>query len=432
MKKSEFYLVLDSGAGTFTTHTEIDKEKHAAKRRVLSHAFSDSALRSAESFILENIVKWCNKIGPTEDREWSEKRNIGDWSNWLGYDIMGELAFGQQFDCLNSEQYRHLPTALTEGAKFQYWFSYVPFVWILRPFLTSEPFLWLFGKKARENAEFVQHACEQMQKRIQSEEKAKEEGRKLRKDFVHYLLESRDPKTGLGYTKAELEADSILLIAAGSDTVSTIIAAACFYLLRNPRTLEKATAEVRRIFSDASEIRSGPQLNSCVYLQAVLEESLRCASPVPSSLPREVMRGGMIIDGHHIPAGVDVGVPSYVIHHNDNYFPRSWEFQPERWIASAESGVSEASVKLAHRASCPFSVGSRGCIGRSVAYLEIKLTMAHILFRFDIREAAGTKRGGGSPDLEKGRHRVDEYQIVDCFGAARDGPMVEFRDARRK
>jgi hypothetical protein len=121
VKKSGFYLVLDSGAGTFTTHTEIDKEKHAAKRRVLSHAFSDSALRSAESFILENIVKWCSKIGPAEGQEWSEKRNVGNWSNWLGYDIMGELAFGQKFDCLNSEEYRHLPTALTEGAKFQYW-----------------------------------------------------------------------------------------------------------------------------------------------------------------------------------------------------------------------------------------------------------------------------------------------------------------------
>lgn len=80
------------------------------------------------------------------------------------------------------------------------------------------------------------------------------------------------------------------------------------------------------------------------------------------------------------------------------------------------------------RAFEPFSIGSRQCIGKNFAYLQLKLTMAHMLFRFDIRECP-TKMGlgGGKKGLGVGRERVDEFQMWDALGFERDGPMVEFR-----
>jgi hypothetical protein len=136
VRKSQFYTILDSGSGGSTTHTEIDKEKHAARRRILSHAFSDSALREAETFVLANARKFVNLIGidGTENQEkaqlstkvvptWTSPRDMSKWWEWCAYDIMGNLVFGKSYNCLESDRFRRMPTLMTEGTKFGYWVS---------------------------------------------------------------------------------------------------------------------------------------------------------------------------------------------------------------------------------------------------------------------------------------------------------------------
>ena len=304
--------------------------------------------------------------------------------------------------------------------------AYMPGIWMLRPFLTSTLVQWLGGPTAEANAATIEYATQQFRLRAQAEEAAE---KPLRKDFMHYLLNGDDSKRGATHTKAEREADSLLLIGAGADTVSTTLAAAFFYLVRNTTSLQKAVAEVRTTFADTSQIRSGPKLDGCAFLQACIEETLRMAPPVASLLPREVLPGGMEIDGQRIPAGTVVGVSAYVIHHDPDRYPDPWSFRPERWIPEPQSGVTPESVEGAHRAFCPFSAGSRGCIGKGIAYLELKIALAHILFRYNVREVAGDGLGGGHVDLGKGRHRGDEYQLFDCFGADRNGPIVIFEKA---
>ena len=47
------------------------------------------------------------------------------WGNWLAYDILGDLAFGKCFNCLEKDEHRHLPRSLTDSAKFTNWVSYI-------------------------------------------------------------------------------------------------------------------------------------------------------------------------------------------------------------------------------------------------------------------------------------------------------------------
>lgn len=134
----------------------------------------------------------------------------------------------------------------------------------------------------------------------------------------------------------------------------------------------------------------------------------------------------MTIDGDHLPADTVVGVPMYAIHHNPAYFPDPFKFRPERWIESPDSPTE--AIALARRAFNPFSIGTRQCIGRNLAYLQLKLTLAHLLFKFDLREAKDEMgRGGGRNGLGMGREREDEFQLWDALGFGRDGPMVEFK-----
>lgn len=215
------------------------------------------------------------------------------------------------------------------------------------------------------------------------------------------------------------------------------MSATLFYLVRNQHALERAVDEVRSRFADVEDIVQGATLNSCTYLRACIDEAMRMSPSVGGILPREVLPGGITIDGQKLPAGVVVGTPHYAIHHNEAYYPSPFRYVPERWIAGARSpldglAVDMASVARAQSAFCPFSIGPRGCIGKGLAYAEMTTTLARTIFLYDMRRAPGVvDPGEGRKDLEWGRHREDEFQLVDTFTSAKKGPMVEFRRARK-
>ncbi len=222
------------------------------------------------------------------------------------------------------------------------------------------------------------------------------------------------------------------------------MAATLFYLVRQPAALEKATAEVRAKFSSVEDIHHGAQLTSCGYLRACIDEAMRLSPSVGGLLPREVLPGGMVVDGEQLPAGTVIGTPHYAIHHNPAYFPEPFAYIPERWIAGATipplpalSGplggkagvVSEDDVARAQSAFCPFSIGPRGCIGKGLAYVEMATTLARVLYLYDVRRAVGVRDPSeGHESLDFGRHRSSEFQLIDTFTSLKNGPVVEFRE----
>jgi cytochrome P450 len=213
------------------------------------------------------------------------------------------------------------------------------------------------------------------------------------------------------------------------------MAATIFYLVRSPASLQKATEEVRARFSDVEEIHQSPALNSCTYLRACIDEAMRMSPSVGGIPPREVLPGGITVDGEFIPEGTVIGTPHYTIHHNPAYYPEPFTYTPERWIAGSHknstgygaSTVSEDEVATAQSAFCSFSIGPRGCIGKGLAYIELSTTLARMLYLYDLRKSAGYDPAEGNESLEWGRHRPGEYQLIDQFTSLKDGPMVEFR-----
>ena len=73
------------------------------------------------------------------------------------------------------------------------------------------------------------------------------------------------------------------------------LSAILFYLLKNPDTLTRLEKEIRDTFSRAEDIRMGPQMQSCTWLRACIDEGMRMTPAVAGLLPREVLRGGLII-----------------------------------------------------------------------------------------------------------------------------------------
>lgn len=149
---------------------------------------------------------------------------------------------------------------------------------------------------------------------------------------------------------------------------------------------------------------------------------------VPGAMWREIESGGLYVDGEHIPEGYDIGTCIYAVHHNEAYFPDSYDFSPERWL----SGGPRAESQTAPNAFQAFSIGPRSCIGRSFALTEISITLARVMWIMDFRitERIKEDRGEGKPGRTDGRHRVNEYQIYSHLTSWSEGPMLEFRERK--
>lgn len=195
-----------------------------------------------------------------------------------------------------------------------------------------------------------------------------------------------------------------------------VLSAALFYLLANPSTLVALTREIRSSFDSQADIAM-PKLGSLQYLSAVIDETMRMTPPLPSALPRVVLKGGEIIDGLFISSGVDVGVAAYAIHHNDNYFPNSFKFLPGRWLAQDRVDEAKPDNKKAY---VPFSIGPFNCVGRPVAYLACKLVLAKLLFIYDVKN-------GGLQGADEQEGSPGEYAMTDFLVGYRSGPLVQFR-----
>lgn len=266
-----------------------------------------------------------------------------------------------------------------------------------------------------------------MQKEL--EEKPKPES-EVRKDFFHWLFNAKDPVTGTGYSLPELYAECELLTIAGSDTTAIVISAAYFYVSPNPSVQNKLAQEIWSTFNSYDEIKAGPQLLSCKYLTAFLHEAMRMSPPVPAEPSREVLEDGTTIDGHYFPPGSLVSTAFWAMHYNENYYPSPLRFCPERWIVG-EAGSTVESVALAESAFCAFSSGSRGCVGKNMAWLEMRIVIAKTLWMYEIKQDPVNSLGGGRADGRPGRREEGQYQTYEMFVSNRKGPMVQLKERSR-
>lgn len=102
-----------------STHSVANRELHASKRRLLAHAFSDSALKGQEPYIVDTVRKWLDTIGDLNvyragAKEWSRPKDMGVWSSNLTLDALGELCFGKSFQAI--EKGSHWASQLLMGS----------------------------------------------------------------------------------------------------------------------------------------------------------------------------------------------------------------------------------------------------------------------------------------------------------------------------
>ena len=183
----------------------------------------------------------------------------------------------------------------------------------------------------------------------------------------------------------ELADDAYSILAAAADTAGNTMTIIAFNVMSNPKIYENLRKELFQTYPDADAKLEFQKLEKLPYLTAVIKEGLRLAFGVAGRLPRLVPEPGATFNGYFVPAGMIVSMSAWTQHHDEDLFPNSDKFDPNRWLNRADAMRLDKNLFA-------FGKGNRGCIGMPLAYCELYLVIGTFFHRFkDLKPYLTTK-----------------------------------------
>ncbi|KAI3544290.1 RadP cytochrome P450 epoxidase [Colletotrichum filicis] len=372
-------------------------EDHTRQRRIFTHAFSNTALKAQESLLVDYADQMVEAMGSLAQRERQRQRahdgegedeafgsvNIVDLYNFATFDIMADLTFGEPLLLLKRGDYTPWVRNVFAGLKFVIYglvFLEIPVLGPLVQAVTSAP----LKKKAQEHTDFAGQLVDRRLGERQAHPKP---------DIWSFVLKHNDGDSSdgdrtkgmeKGLSNKEMHANAAMFMVAGTETSGTVLSGTTYYLLRNPRVYDILTREIRAAFARTEDI-CVDGLVRLEYLTAVLMEGLRMYNPGGAGMPRIVPRGGAEVCGEYIPEGTLVSVNPYSAFTNPENWARPNAFVPERWI-HMDAPEWKGDKRDVHE---PFSYGPRNCLGKNLAWLELRLLLAKTLWHYDLALCPG-------------------------------------------
>lgn len=217
--------------------------------------------------------------------------NIVPWFNFTTFDIFGDLGFAESFDCLQNARFHPwiaLLFSTVRAASFVISARFYPLIEFLLMKCIPKSL-----QKVQVN--HFQQIVDKVQRRLNWEVE--------RADLMSYVIKHNDEGEGQGMSLGEIQATFMVLTTAGSETTATVLSGTINNLIAKPNMLLQLTQEVRSNFAKEGDMTLDA-LADLPYLNAVINEGLRCCPPIPVMLPRVVPEGGDTVCGMWMPGGV--------------------------------------------------------------------------------------------------------------------------------
>ncbi|PVH77181.1 cytochrome P450 [Cadophora sp. DSE1049] len=358
-------------------------EGHARQRRIFSHAFSDRALKLQEPIFREYVDLLCANVHrDIKENNGVATANVVDLFNFTAFDIMSDLTFGKSLDQVENSAYHPWVLVMFASIKLGVLLRFIRFI----PFMPDKVM-----KQREIHKDFSKNRVE---KRLANPNP--------RPDIWGLTMSNEE---GRGLSKPEMYGNCRVFMSAGTETTATLLSGLTYYLLQNPAKMSKLVHEIRSEFKTKEEITI-EKLPSLRYLFACLEEGLRMYPPVANGLSRTTGLSSVTIDGHVVPPNTTVSAANYPTFRNPKNFKRPNEFIPERWMPGNKDFESDRKSSFQ-----PWSMGPRNCLGKNLAYHEMRIILATLLWHFDLKLC---EESNGWPDKQKNYIVLWEKQPLMC------------------
>lgn len=376
-ERTDFYRMFDV-YGRQNLFTFAGAKKHGERKKVLAHAYAKSVVLAdgsvAKPLIENNVRRFLELI----EREKEATSEIFDSLHWFSLDSITGFLYGDQHGGTRALRGDRADRAMLDDIRDPArrkltWFafhlkSYTK--WLYSQTGLLEKAINVLGllpmSKPTTYTAIRAHALKSC---VASEADTNETN--VTVDNASFIMSKL-----WAYSKSEKEprmdrldiaseaADHFL---AGIDTTSDTLMFAIWALSlpENRHCQERLIAEIDsmspKLFNQGtkapgSAVAAAEVADRLPYLNAVIKETLRLFAPIPGSEPRS-MPVDTTIDGYRIPAGTVVSMSPYTLRRNEDVFPQTLEFRPERWLGELGDLVEMKKHFWA------FSSGGRMCIG---------------------------------------------------------------------
>ncbi|KAJ8313006.1 hypothetical protein KUTeg_010379 [Tegillarca granosa] len=218
-------------------------------------------------------------------------------------------------------------------------------------------------------------------------------------DFLDILLTAKDGE-GQGLTDEEIRNEVDTFMFAGHDTTSSLISWSIYALGQFQEYQEKVYQEVKSVLGTRKEVE-WEDIPKFKYLTCFMKEVMRLYTTGPTI--NRCLTKTYNINGVEVPAGTQVDISIYHIHHHPDVWSDPWEFKPERF-------ETDDFMKRDPYSYVPFSAGPRNCIGQNFASNEEKVLIARVVNRFKVL-----------PDLE---HKPEP--LLEVVYRSKNGIYIKF------
>lgn len=161
---------------------------------------------------------------------------------------------------------------------------------------------------------------------------------------------------------------------AGLDTVANTTAAITYTVLKYPEVKRRVLEEVDALFADG-EITEEHLLQRIPALQGAIMETMRLY-PIAVAQMRTANKD-FVFAGHQIREGQMLYVGTSVPHFMEECYPDPFKFDIDRY-------TKERAEHMKPGAYSPYGRGPHTCLGKSLAEIQIALSMARLFYKLDL------------------------------------------------
>ncbi|MCJ1307461.1 hypothetical protein MMC25_001107 [Agyrium rufum] len=355
----------------------IDPKEHAARRRLYAPAFTSQSMLDWEDLVQQKVRLAVSQL---RHRALQGPVDMLPWWTFMATDLVTELAFGASANTLENGKNSDFLEIFGKMAKFRGLRLELPY--LIKP-LSYLP-IPFFQRLQQLPYRLEASACSFI-------EKNKGGDGDQTQDITVFAKALAEADASKGLTKDIIWRDAKDFIIAGSDSTSVTMTYIVWAVIKHPNVrarLEQALEKLPEDFSSKDAL-------GIHYLHLVVQEALRLYGAAQGLLPRTVPPGGKQVGGYFLPGHTEVSTQSYTLQRDSRIFPEPFKYIPERWENPAQE-MKDAFM--------PFGAGTRACLGRHLADMELYSATATFF-----RECQGARL---APNVTDEEMEFEQYFLV--------------------